>query len=96
MARSSTAVAGRWMAYAPSPRSRASERAGMAKAASARTTTACPPGLGPLNDREEGLLSPVSPVNVAWPERGGQAVAVLVEDEERMLAGGRFSPMTNR
>ncbi len=24
----------------------------------------------------------------AWPERGGQAVAVLVEDEERMLADG--------
>jgi hypothetical protein len=23
-------------------------------------------------------------VDVAWPERGGQAVAVLVEDEERM------------
>jgi hypothetical protein len=45
-----------------------------------------PPGLGPLNDREEGLLPPVSTVNVAWPERGGQAVAVLVEDEERMIA----------
>jgi hypothetical protein len=27
-------------------------------------------------------------VNVAWPERGGQAVAFLVEDEERMLADG--------
>ena len=47
-----------------------------------------PPGLGPLHDREEGLLPPVSTVDVARPERGGQAVAVLVEDEEGMLADG--------
>jgi len=47
-----------------------------------------PPGLGPLNDREDGLLPPVRTVDVAWPERGGQAVAVLVEDEEGMGADG--------
>ena len=45
-----------------------------------------PPGLVPVNDRQEDLLPRVRTVDVAGPERGGQAVAVLVEDEERMVA----------
>jgi len=28
------------------------------------------------------------PPDIAWPERGGQAVAVPIEDEERMVADG--------
>jgi hypothetical protein len=46
-----------------------------------------PPDLGPLNDREEDLVPPVRTVDVAGPERRGQTVAVLVEDERRMVAG---------
>src|SRR5712691_1823451 len=34
------------------------------------------------------LSPPVRTVDVARPERGGQAVAVLVEDEERVVADG--------
>jgi hypothetical protein len=45
-----------------------------------------PPGLGSLNEREEDLLPPVRTVDVARPERGGQAVAILIEGEERMVA----------
>src|SRR5439155_22294249 len=37
----------------------------------------------PVNDREEHVVPPVRTVDVARPERGGQAVTVLVEDEER-------------
>jgi uracil phosphoribosyltransferase len=40
----------------------------------------------PVNDGREHLLPPVRTVDVAWPERGGEAVAVLVEDEEGMIA----------
>ena len=35
--------------------------------------------------REEDPVPSVSTVDVARPERGGEAVAVLVEDEERMV-----------
>jgi hypothetical protein len=33
------------------------------------------PSLGPVNDGQEHLVPPVSTVDVAWPERGGQTVA---------------------
>src|SRR6266852_5774184 len=46
------------------------------------------PGSVPVNDGEELLIPPVSIVDVARPKRGGQAVAVLVEDEEGMVADG--------
>jgi hypothetical protein len=46
------------------------------------------PGPVPVNDGEEDLIPPVRTVDVARPERGGQAVAVLVEDEERVIADG--------
>jgi hypothetical protein len=35
-------------------------------------------------------------VDVAGPERGGQAVAVLVENEERMVADGLEVPVVGR
>jgi hypothetical protein len=60
----------------------------MAKAASARTTTACPRAWDRSMTGRRVPLPRVSTVNVAWPERGGQAVPVLVEDEERMIADG--------
>jgi len=47
-----------------------------------------PPDLGPLNDLEQDPFPTVRTVDIAWPERGGQAVAVLIEDEERMVADG--------
>ena len=47
-----------------------------------------PLGLGPLNYREEDLLPLVRAMDVARPERGGQAVAVLIENEDRMVADG--------
>jgi len=40
-------------------------------------------GLAAIDDGEEHLIPSVSTVDVARPERGGQAVAALVEDEER-------------
>jgi hypothetical protein len=43
------------------------------------------PGSVPVNDGEEHLIPPASTVDVARPKRGGQAVAVLVEDEEGMV-----------
>ena len=46
------------------------------------------PSLAAVNDGEEDLLPPVRTMDVAWPERGGQAIAVLIEDEERMVADG--------
>ncbi len=47
-----------------------------------------PPGLGALNDGQEDLAPAVRTVHVAWPERGSETVAVLVEDEERVIADG--------
>ena len=47
-----------------------------------------PSGLVPLNDMEEDLVPPVSTVDVPRPELGGEAVPVLVEDEQRMIADG--------
>ena len=41
-----------------------------------------------LSPGPEDLIPPVRTVDVARPERGGQAVAVLVEDEERVIADG--------
>ncbi len=41
-----------------------------------------------IDDREEHVVPRVRTVDVARPERGGQAVAVLVEDEERVVADG--------
>ena len=49
---------------------------------------ALPSGPDPVNDGEENLVPPISTVDVAWPELGGDAVAVLVEDEQRMTADG--------
>ena len=48
---------------------------------------------GRVGSDDDGLLARASShsvrtVDVAGPERGGQAVAVLVEDEERMIADG--------
>ena len=45
-------------------------------------------GLAAIDDGEEHLIPSVSTVDVARPERGGQAVAALVEDEERVIADG--------
>jgi hypothetical protein len=47
-----------------------------------------PWSLAPVYDGEENLLSRVRTVDVARPERGGQAVALVVEDEERIRADG--------
>jgi hypothetical protein len=57
----------------------------MAKAASARTTTALPLGPVLIIDGQEHLVPPVGAVDVARPELGGETVAVLVEDEEGMV-----------
>ena len=46
------------------------------------------PSLAAVNDGEENLHPPVRTVDVARPERGGQAVAGLVEDEQGMVADG--------
>ena len=47
-----------------------------------------PPDLGPLDEREEELVPPVRTVDVAGAERGGEAVALLIEHEQRMIADG--------
>jgi hypothetical protein len=46
------------------------------------------PGPVPVHDGQEHLLPRVGTVNVARPERGREAVTVLVEDEKRMVADG--------
>ena len=47
-----------------------------------------PLGLGPVNNGKEDLVPPVRTVNVARPELGREAVAVLGENEQRMIANG--------
>ena len=42
----------------------------------------------PVNDGKEHFVPPVRAVDVARPELGGQAVAVLVENKQRMVADG--------
>ena len=39
-----------------------------------------------VNDGQENVLPSVCAVDVAGPERGSQAIPVLIEDEERMVA----------
>jgi hypothetical protein len=46
------------------------------------------PTLEPVDDGEEDLFPPLRTVHVARPELGGETVAVLVEDEQRMIADG--------
>jgi hypothetical protein len=46
------------------------------------------PILVTINDGQEDLLPPVRTGDVARSELGGQAVALLIEDEERMVADG--------
>jgi hypothetical protein len=41
-----------------------------------------------INDGQEDLLPPARTGDVARSELGGQAVALLIEDEERMVADG--------
>ena len=41
-----------------------------------------------VNDGQEDVLPSVCAVDVAGPERGGQAIPVLIENEERMIAHG--------
>jgi len=45
------------------------------------------PSPAPVNDGKEHMVPPVRTVNVAWPELGSEAVTVLVEDEQGMVAG---------
>ncbi len=47
-----------------------------------------PSELAAIDDREEYLIPSVGTVELARPEPGGQAVAILAEDEERMIADG--------
>jgi hypothetical protein len=44
------------------------------------------PILEPVDDGKEDLVPPIRTVHVARPELGGEAVAALVEDEQRMIA----------
>jgi hypothetical protein len=53
------------------------------------------PGPVPVNG-EEDLVPRSGTVYVARPELGGEAVAVLVEDEQRMLAEGREVAVTSQ
>jgi hypothetical protein len=46
------------------------------------------PGPVAVNHGEEHLVPPVRTVHVARPERGGEAGAVQIEDEQRMIADG--------
>jgi hypothetical protein len=54
------------------------------------------PSLVARNDGEENLLPLVRTVDVARPERGGEAVAGLIEDEERMVADRLEVPVVGR
>jgi hypothetical protein len=40
--------------------------------------------MGAINDGEEDLVPSVRTVDVARPERGGEAVTLLVENEKRV------------
>jgi hypothetical protein len=42
----------------------------------------------PINDGKEDLVPSVRTVDVAWAEFGREAVALRVEDEERVIANG--------
>ena len=45
----------------------------------------CPPAVA-INDGKKDRVPPIRTVHIPRPELGGEAVAVLVEDEERMVA----------
>jgi hypothetical protein len=49
---------------------------------------ALPPGPVPVNHGEQDLIPPIGTVYVARPELGGEAVALLVEDRQLMIADG--------
>src|SRR5207249_8456722 len=83
--RSRTSLPGRRIAYRTPRGSSSSQSAGVANAASARRTTGWPCVRYP-SIMGEYLVPPGRTVDVARPEFGGEAVAVLVEDEERMVA----------
>jgi hypothetical protein len=85
MVRSSTAVAGSRMAYAP-PAARTRRRGPDGEGRVGADDDGLPSGPVSVNDGEEELVLPVSAVDVARPELGGDAVAVLVDDEERVVA----------
>ena len=46
--------------------------------------------LQPLNLRQQELFPAVGAVNVAWPQLCGHAVAPAIEQEKRVIAGGRI------
>ena len=52
--------------------------------------------LEPVDDGEEDLVPSVGTVHVARAELGGEAVALLVEDEQRMIADGFEVPIVGR
>lgn len=47
----------------------------------------------PVNDGQQNLIPPLRTMDIAWPELGREAVALEVEDEERVMADGLEVPV---
>src|SRR5882724_11460672 len=88
MARSSTWLAGSRMAYATPRSSSAPVDRGERKGRVGANDDGLVPILVTIDDGQEDLLPPGRTGDVARSELGGQAVALLIEDEERMVADG--------
>jgi hypothetical protein len=46
-----------------------------------------------FNLGQQQFLPAFGAVDIAWPELGGQAVALAVEQQQRMITGGLEGPL---
>jgi hypothetical protein len=88
MARSSTPLAGRRIAYLTPPAFQCLLEGGQGKRRISLDDNGLSSGLAAIDDGEEHFVPPVRTVDVARPEFGGHAVTARIEDVERVIANG--------
>src|SRR5258706_16191036 len=88
MRRSRTSLAGRRIAYLTPRRSRGLIEGGQGKRRVRADDDRLALRAVAANDGEEHVVPPVRAVDISRPELGREAVALRVEDEERIVADG--------